>query len=340
VAKSVPSGPQELSVAWLRRTLAEAGDPRAEAIASVRSERIGVGYGLDGTLARLTLADAAGREWTLVAKWCGKESGAHEARVYRELGDRLGNGLARLVAAEVGADRALLLLEDIAPAKQGDALVGASPSEAQQVFEVMARFHSACWEGRGHPHPVWLPRWGRSVAKQSDLTRTLLPRFVRRWGPVLPHDVVAAAERLPEALLEAHDRLERAPATLVHGDLHLDNALFRPDGSPVVIDWTTAARGPAAIDVMHVLIEGMTIEARRRLEPSLLARYLDALSGCGIRYEAADLRAHLDDALTVLFAGAVRYREPSADSPQRLGPIVENLVRNVAAAVEDRLSAA
>jgi aminoglycoside/choline kinase family phosphotransferase len=333
---SLPTGPADLDATWIRRALADDAESRAGEIRSVRAEVIGVGYGLDGTVARVTTAQTSGRVATLVAKWCRAEAGAREARFLREVAPHLGIDVPRLRAAFVEADRALLLLEDVAPSRQGDALVGATPAEARRLVDVAACFHARCWEPAGAHPAAWLPRWGADAAGIAEKTRVLLPRFLERWGSALTPDVLREAERLPEALPGAYERLSRAPATAIHGDFHLDNVLFRPGGAPVVIDWAFAALGPGAVDVVRLLVEGMTYEARRTEEGALVDEYLRGLSVRGIRYEAADLEADVDDALTVAFSGAVRFKEPGPGTPARLGPVVENLARNVAAMVHDR----
>ncbi len=337
---SFPSGPEELSATWMRQALAEVGEAWAGEIDELRAEVIGVGFGLDGTLARVTTVGPRRTEATLVAKWCRAAVGVREARFYRDVGPHLGLDLPRLLAACVEGEQALLLLEDVRPSRQGDAILGAAPQDAGSVLEVVGGFHARFWSRLDDPAVAWLPRWGGDVAGEAERTRARLQGFFERWGSSLSPGLRALAERLPEAVVAAHGALADAPATVLHGDLHLDNVLFRPDGTPVVIDWATAARGPAAVDVVRFLTEGLTLEARRALEGPLLARYLRAMSDRGIRYESSALRTHLDDALIVLFGAAIRSKDPASQpTVARLLPIIENLVRNVTGALEDRLHA-
>lgn len=334
---SLPAGPADLDATWIRRALDGDSDAQASEIRSVRVEVIGVGYGLEGTVARVTTVEASGRAATLVAKWCRPEDGAREARFYREVAPHLGIDVPRLRGAFVEAGGALLLLEDVAPSRQGDAIVGATSSEMRRLMDVAGRLHARFWGLAGVPPTASLPRWGADSVGIADRTRALLPRFLERWGSVLTPGVRRAAAGLPKALSAAYRRLSATPATVIHGDLHLDNVLFRPDGTPVLIDWTSAALGPGAVDVVHLLVEGMTCESRRADESALLERYLGALSLRGTRYDAAKFGSDVDDALAVAFAGAVRCKETGLGSPARLGLVVENLVRNVASMVQDRL---
>lgn len=334
---SLPAAPSDLDATWVRHALAGEADLRAGEFRAVRAEVIGVGYGLDGTVARVTAVDANGDESTFVAKWCRAKDGETERRFYRDVAPHLGIEVPRLYATFVEGDRALLLLEDVAPSRQGDAIVGATPEDAQRLMEVAACFHARYWGRTEDPRAAGLLRWGTDPAGVTQRTLAFLPRFLERWRPALTPGVVAVAERLPESLPAAYEALAAAPATVIHGDLHLDNVLFRPDGAPVVIDWTHSALGPGAVDVVRLLVEGMTYEARREHETALVDRYLRALSRRGIRCDAAAFDTDMGHALTVAYSGAIRWKEPAPDSPARLVPIIENLVRNVTAMVEDRL---
>jgi hypothetical protein len=334
---SIPAGPGDVSETWLRGVLLREGQSTEER-RLVRVDRIGVGYGLDGVVARVTTAEPDGREATLVAKWCRAEAGAREARFYREVAPHLGIDVPRLHSAFVESDRALLLLEEIAPSRQGDAIVGATLPEAKGVVDVAVCIHAQFWGRSNDPLVAGLPRWGGDPSELAEKTRARLAEFLERWRSELTPGVRTIAERLPDTLPTAYAALAAAPATVIHGDFHLDNVLFRPDGSAVVIDWTHAAVGPAAIDVTRLLTEGLTVASRRAFERDLVDRYLRGLSGRGIRHGASAFEADRDHALTVHFAGAVRSKEPAPDSPARLVPIVENLARNVMAAVEDRLA--
>ncbi len=329
-----------MDAAWLTGALAQVGDPRAACVSSLRVERIGIGYGLDGTLARVTTTGPQGEPGTFVAKWCRHEIGVAEARFYREIAPHLDIGLTRLVAGYADEQGALLLLEDVAPARQGDAIVGATPEEALGVVEAIASFHARFWGRDGEAAVAWLPRWGRDVAGVAGRTRDNVPRFVARFESRLSRAVLAAVERLPQTLLEAHAVHAEAPATLLHGDLHLDNVLFRGDGSPVVIDWATASRGPGAVDLVRFLVEGLTLASRRALEPSLRRHYVESLRKRGIHYDASHLDAHIVAALHTLLAGAVRFKDDGGPNvPARLGPIIDNLVTNAAGAYEDHVLA-
>src|SRR5206468_1446096 len=79
----------------------DGGMPGAR-VRSVFAEIIGVGFGLDGTSARLTI-DGDGAPATLVAKWCSAANAEREERFYRTVAPRLELRLAKLFACRIDA---------------------------------------------------------------------------------------------------------------------------------------------------------------------------------------------------------------------------------------------
>lgn len=334
---TIPAGPDALDAAWIETALRRGGVLRDARVRGVATEVIGVGYGLDGTCARVTL-DGDCVPATLVAKWCSTENAAHETSFYRDVAPRLDVRLATLFATETdaSAERGLLLLSDVAPARQGDVLVGATSAESDALTDAMASIHAAYWDDADSPSLAGLPPWGG--AWPGRRVGESLPKFVAEWGGRLPPAAIQAALRLPETAPAAVGRLLRAPPTLVHTDLHLDNVLFLEDGSPVILDWTDARRGPAVLDFARLLLEGMTSAARRERQERLILRYHAALASRGAVHDLDRLRADVACAETVIFAAVVRW----AGGPDAFGPdvprvprIVESVVRRCADAATE-----
>jgi aminoglycoside phosphotransferase (APT) family kinase protein len=146
--------------------------------------------------------------------------------------------------------------------------------------------------------------------------------------------------RLPRVLEADRATLRAAPWTVVHADLHAENVLFGEGGTPAILDWTDTGRGPAAVDVAHLLVEGMTIETRRSAADAYLCAYADALGRAGVGRDASQLRAEVACVHRVLFAAAILWslgpHRPPPDVP-RVAKIIQNLLDNTVAAVADAL---
>ncbi len=338
---TIPLAPAALDAAWLEEVLREGQALPAARVRRISTQIIGVGYGLDGTSARVSV-DGEGVPPTIVAKWCSAENARWEARFYREVAPRLDISLATLLGARIDAAgaRGVLLLSDVAPARQGDTVVGATGAESDALTDVMARLHAPFWGGSDLPDLAPIPRWAGDGPGQAARVAEALPRFLAEWRGRLPPAALVLAAELPERVKAAVRSLGQSPVTLVHADLHLDNVLFLGDGTPVVLDWPSACRGAAALDFGRLLVEGMTSAARRARQSRLMRRYLAALESRGVRYDFEGLRADVGCVATLLYAAAVRWAGgPHATSPDvpRVPLIVESLVRNGAdAAMEYR----
>jgi hypothetical protein len=334
----LPARPEGIDAAWLRSALGlPAGQP-----ASVRAERIGEGFGLDGIVVRLHLEGAPGLPATLVAKSLGASKAEREDRFYTEFAPRLDIALPRFHGrfADDAGERAILILGDIHPARQGDVLVGLSPREAAGVVAVAATCHATFWDRGEEPPLASLPPWCPDPPAEAARTAERIPAFLAGWGDRIPPAARALTEDLPARLPAAQAALAEAPRTLVHSDLHADNVLLPPAAPPVLLDWPDACRGPAAVDFGHFLIEGITPDVRRAEEERLTAHWVGEAAGRGVTGYGVDrLRADTRHAQVLLWGGIVTWAARLRESPSaqpRKAAVLENLVRNGAAALADR----
>ena len=68
---------------------------------------------------------------------------------------------------------------------------------------------------------------------------------------------------------------------MVHSDYRIDNLLFQGD-QVTMIDWQTAMRAPAAMDLSCFITTSLSVVNRRANEASLIDRYLARLAVAGI----------------------------------------------------------
>ena len=335
--------PDELDAAWLDAVLRSSDGFPGARLHSLSAERIGVGFGLDGTVVRATL-DGEGVPKTVVVKWTSADNARNEACFYRVVAPGPDLRLATLIAARIDdtAERGILVLSDIGPARQGDTVLGATPSESDALVAAMAALHATYWTAPDAPDapapPVvaTAPRWLRADEAWEHKLVGSLPRFRELWATRLPSAALDAAMELPERVPRARDELAAAPCTLVHGDLHLDNVLFPGIGPPVIVDWASTYHGPAAVDFWRLLLEGMKTATRRTQQARLVDRYLDALAARGVRYERERLLTDGAHVATLLYAAAVRWTTgPGAtrEGTPRVAALCESLVRKCAEAV-------
>ena len=98
-----------------------------------------------------------------------------------------------------------------------------------------------------------------------------------------------ARERIDELATRADDVLPRMTGeSLLHMDIRADNLLVRPGGTVVIVDWPWAARGPAWLDTLSLLVNvnlfgGHDVEALAaahvRADPATVTGFLVGLTG-------------------------------------------------------------
>ena len=260
----VPADGDEVTTSWLGQVL---GYP----VDVVGMERIGAEYGLASRLYRVWLAAGGG---VVVKLWAADgRAGLREVFVLGSLGTRLGRHAPRClgVAADVGAGRGAVVLDDLREARQGDVLdeIGA---DGVPLATALASLHAAApgpeaLAGSGWLGPTpWLACSAEWLSSGSD-------ELARRFGP-LPVVLDAFLADVGRHYAVAAERLALAPRTLVHDDMHLDNVLFDGvTGEPVVLDWARAAIGPGVLDLAELLLAARPVERR-----PMVGAYRDGLA--------------------------------------------------------------
>ncbi|MFI5318191.1 MAG: phosphotransferase [Myxococcota bacterium] len=278
---------------------------RANGHAGVRVARFdarGVGTGQIGLCVRFTLeyaGDAAGAPRTLVGKFpsldpLSRQTGvqlrnyAREVYFYRELAERIPIAKPRCYYAEIVGDgpEFALILEDMAPAQQGDQLAGCSPEIARAALCELARLHAPTWCDASLRGRALLAEPSPTSAQQGrELYAAMLPAFLARFGPRLAADereiiaAVAKSNGPPHAY-------PAEPFSLVHIDYRLDNLLIDARSSPPrvsVVDWQSLVLGSPLSDVAYFLGASLLPELRRPVERELVRAYYDALCAQGVR---------------------------------------------------------
>ena len=190
----------------------------------------------------------------------------------------------------------VLMMEDMAPAEQGDQLAGVSLESARHVLIEAAKLHSAFWEDETLDEFAWV-NGSRDAPNpvQPEVVAQLWQGFVARYGD----RVSADAKRIGDAMsanLEGYEAMRAGARTLVHADFRPDNMLFAPTGGerPVtVVDWQSFGYGPGAADVGYFIAGALPPEVRRTHQDTLLGWYTGELARQGVaNYPDDELRRH------------------------------------------------
>lgn len=298
---SFPTSPETVTAEWLGAALGQPGR-----LKGFTATKVGTGQMCDSY--RLTL-DWEDGDWqagtdaptTVIAKCpshdeasrnIAKLTGTYVKEVswYRELAATSGVPAPQCHFQAIADDEVdfILILSDLAPARQGDQLTGLGLTGLLPCIEAAARLHAYRWND---PHLVQLPWLARD---NGDLVRALFPQlylgFRERYAARLAPEILAVGAGIV-ACLDAYLAREPAARTLVHGDLRIDNILFAPDGNACwLVDWQTLGRGSGAADLAYLI--GTSIAdpfERAAADRPAFDRWIAALAAHGVDPDPAAL---------------------------------------------------
>ena len=290
---------EELTPAWLTDALQASGTVGAgTTVTAATVTPVGTGQMCDSVRIALTYDGPEPGPDTLVAKLPASDPTSRataqalrnyelEVRFYQELAPSLPVRTPHCHHADIAADAGsfILLLEDMAPASQGDQLLGCTPDEAAVAVAELPALHAPRWGDPTLAHIPWLhrdPEASRSIT--SELLPALHTGFRERYADQLDEEVTTACDLLFPRLGE-HVSGHAGPVTIVHGDYRLDNLLFggKDGGVPItVVDWQTVSTGSALTDVAYFLGAGLRPDDRRAHERALVEDYLGRLTTAGV----------------------------------------------------------
>jgi len=217
-----------------------------------------------------------------------------EVMFYRHLADTVDIRVARCFHADWNATDGdfVLLLEDLAPAEQGNQITGCSAAHARTAVLELARLHGPRWADPALDAIEFLQRRTVDDADRLGvLWMMFLPGFLGTYAKYLDADGIALVERFGARLADWIDG-RTMPGTVTHGDYRLDNLMFESDegGYPVAtVDWQTPGHGPASGDLSYFLGAGPQPDDRRLIERELVDEYAHALAGYEVQVDSIEL---------------------------------------------------
>jgi len=291
---AVVADPADVTPAWLTDLLRYAGHDVT--VASIASEAVGTGQMAHNERFTLTYAgDANGAPHSVVGKFpspsdesraAGAAGGYRkEVRFYTDLAAGLAVRTPACLHGAVSDDGTTftLILEDLAPARQGDQLAGCTPEQLHTAVENLAGLHAPRWCDPTLRDLDWI---GTGLADQAVMiVQIVTPMFVERYRDRLTADTVAVLEAFA-AGVERWFATEPERFTVLHGDYRLDNLLFAtPDGGDPVaaVDWQTLEIASGGRDLAYLLGNSVEPEVRREVEGDVRAAYLARLVELGVR---------------------------------------------------------
>jgi len=296
--------PETITASWLTARLREAGHAAA-AVRAFRRTRIGTGQ--IGKCIRFDLEVEGGDATTprsLVGKFpsddpMSRQTGVQlrnfikEVSFYRELRSRLTIAAPRCYFAAIAGEgpEFALLLEDLAPRRQGDQLAGCSVAVARAAVLELVGLHAPSWCDATLLGIDWLGEPNEpTVEMVRALYRAMLPAFLDRYAARLAPDEAAIIARVGDSTGAPFVPFPE-PFALVHVDYRLDNLLIDATTEPprvAVVDWQSLTLANPLQDVAYFLGAGLLPADRRRAEGDLVRAYHEALCRAGVTGYAFD----------------------------------------------------
>lgn len=281
---------------WLTHVLSSAGVLDSGKVTSFDSQFIGTGQIGANVRFRLTYEGDASGPASLVCKFASRDQVSRQAGVnthtyetevnfYRDLADSVEIRKPRCYFCDIvpGTAEVCLVLEDLAPAVQGDQVAGCTVGHARLAMVEAARLHGPRWGDPTLRDVSWLS--GRSgIGGVANMLPNLWPGFVGRYGDRLVQQARDTGERMAPKL-PGYAAASPTPRTIAHGDYRIDNMLFgtAEGGYPLaVVDWQTVGLNSGTSDVSYFLGAGLVPDDRRAHERDLVALYHDTLMSYGV----------------------------------------------------------
>jgi len=127
------------------------------------------------------------------------------------------------------------------------------------------------WMGEVAPRPD-VADWRHTALADlwdDERWRSTVERARSRYPANFTPSTVERLHLMHTEVPAAIDILRDGPVVFAHMDPHLDNTMWRRDGSPILLDWSNATVAPPTYDLAQLLI-GLALDRNGALEPEMV----------------------------------------------------------------------
>lgn len=291
-APSICSAPKAVTSDWLSRVLVHAGHDCEVS----DFDAANVGTGQVGQNVRFTLRYGRGTgPASIVGKFASDDPESRqtgiallnylrEVRFYQELAPTLDIQTPKMLFTDIDPETHdfVLMMEDLAPARQGDQLRGCGADEAALALAELSRLHGPRWNDPALLGIEWLGGTGEEDggAMMRGLWDNVFPGFLARYEQRLGAIELECAREL-STRMDRYTGRRVGPRTVTHGDYRLDNMMFGGPYPLAVVDWQSPGLGLGTADAAYFMGTGLDAPDRRACERELVLDYHRRLQDYG-----------------------------------------------------------
>lgn len=177
-----------------------------------------------------------------------------------------------------------LVLEDVAPARQGDQMAGCSLDQARLAITEVTKLHVPFFNNPVLKETPWLNRNQDNASSLRPMMKDFYQAFKERYADRIEPEIIAMGERYYGGMDDYAEPVHE-PFSLAHSDYRLDNMLFATaEGGPpiTIVDWQTVSCGSPMSDVSYFIGAGLHVEERRKHEEELVRLYHETMLASGV----------------------------------------------------------
>jgi Ecdysteroid kinase-like family len=236
------------------------------------------GVGPNRLIVKLPATDSASRAAGQLGYRC-------ETTFYREVANRVNVEIPRCYFAAMNeqGDGFTIVLEDLAPAQQGDQITGCTVDQARAAAVNVAGLHAPTWNDPSLRELDWLiPDLTTNAEFAAPFLVNATEQFLDRYA--VTRDTAATLHQFADRF-EDWATGHTEPFALLHSDYRLDNLLFAAADAarPVVaVDWQVVMVGSPLRDVAFLVATGLSTESRRSGEKGIVDAYHRRLVELGV----------------------------------------------------------
>jgi len=175
----------------------------------------------------------------------------------------------------------IVVMQDLAPAEQGDQIAGCSTEVARAAVLELVGLHAPTWRDER-----WQKLLGRvqdgPFANMKGFYHDTVGEFVSRYTAQLPEEHIRFIEAIDQAQACPMFEFHGADFALEHYDYRLDNVMIDAANRVTTVDWQSVRVGKPLNDVAYFIGSALDPEVRRSVEVDILREYHEQLLAAGV----------------------------------------------------------